>query len=375
MVEDNHQEKQKEGRKGEHQQQEQQTRQKQKTQKKEEKSSEVSVDNGPSIRMVIQRYRQVSLLVDESHVVSAGTEIVSLLSDVSTDCVPDPSTKEAPSAGLLVYISFSKTANESTVHQAAQTVLNLPVLTLGAWGDGSAASSVLQLLTANSKNLLTSESKRTDEEQNSVNAALSQLSIALVPQANLIAKVKKNGKSIQYRDQIEKSIGKQLYECFVQSVNRMLVEHQGMCRDGEGKSLSEKSSKKKNNNQALDPSIKPDQLFRIQGPSDTTKSYGSFDGKGIPLAFSDGETLTKSARKKLSKFYNLHVKRHEKWIQKGEKTTKYTISKEEEEEQKKGKSGPVLDPSFARVFAGTFGMRQGVTFQSDMGPFCHVIEL
>jgi hypothetical protein len=34
-----------------------------------------------------------------------------------------------------------------------------------------------------------------------------------------------------------------------------------------------------------------------------------------------------------------------------------------------------LDPAFLHVVAGSFGKRQGLEMKSDMGPFCHVLQL
>jgi hypothetical protein len=100
-----------------------------------------------SIRSVIQRFRKASLLLDETHTVTVG--------GASTF------------AGILVYTSFGTRCTREKVLQLARTLLNLPVLTTGLWGDGSEPVSVLDMATQNHGGV----------------------AIMLVPQANLISKV------------------------------------------------------------------------------------------------------------------------------------------------------------------------------------------
>ena len=106
--------------------------------------------------------------------------------------------------GLLAYISFGSSTTQSQVEAAAQTLLNLPVLTTGLWGDSSSTQSILGLATA----------------------SISSCSLVIVPQANLISKVK--GKSIQYHGQIDKDLGEQLYDYFCSHIQGLLLE--GQCK-------------------------------------------------------------------------------------------------------------------------------------------------
>jgi hypothetical protein len=101
-----------------------------------------------SIRLVIQRFRKASLLIDESEMVTVG-------SNNSDDAF----------SGILVYTSFAKSATKEKVLHAAKTVMNLPILTRGLWGDGSEPISVLEM------------------------AKEGGVAVMLVPQANLISKV------------------------------------------------------------------------------------------------------------------------------------------------------------------------------------------
>lgn len=305
----------------------------------------------PSIRMVIQRYRFASVLIEEKGVVSVGQQCSSLVASSNDD---------NESLGLLAYISFSLTATKEKVVQAANTLLNMPVGTLGAWGDGSRAQSMLQLLSS-------SAAAPSDDKPKS----LSPLSIILVPQANLIAKIKKNGKSIQYRDQIAKEKGKELYDLFCDTVQVLLMDHEALCR-GE-KSMNPKSNNKKSAN-VSDPSIPPDQLFR-QRSSD----FATFDdATGLPLTTISGDPVSKSARKRMQKQYDVHVKRHEKYQEKQKASPTQPpnkvspTTKDDEGEEAPTKT---LDLSFLQLIKGTFGRRQGLELQSDMGPFCHVVEI
>jgi D-Tyr-tRNAtyr deacylase len=296
----------------------------------------------PSIRMVIQRYRHASMLIDEREVVTVGQKSSSLLLSGA-----DNDTPTSSSLGLLAYISFSTSATEEKVEQAAKTILNMPVGTLGAWGDGSTAKSMLQL---------TADAVKQKELSSS-------FSIILVPQANLIAKIKRNGKSIQYRDQIAKEKGNELYIKFCRSINSLLLDHQSECR-------GEQKSSKKSSSTISDPSIPPYQLFRLT----RTSEFAAFDETGFPLKTADGQDLTKSAKKRMRKQYEAHVKRHEKYI---EKHPNPSVPSPEPatDASTKDNEADTATMEILKLVCGTFGKRQGLELQSDMGPFCHVVEL
>merc|ERR1712238_201960 len=128
--------------------------------------------------------------------------------------------------------------------------------------------------------------------------------------ANLIAKVKKNGKSVQYRDQIDKIRGEELYNLFVQSVKEILIENQKQHHNDHNDmtskstaSINTEKNKGNNNNKnstemtAVDPSIPPNELFQYRQQqqqnsyttiTNTSLLYGSFDkSTGLPLTTSD----------------------------------------------------------------------------------------
>ena len=124
-----------------------------------------------SVSVVVQRYRECKLLIDELEYVTVG--------GVDSSC------------GILAYVSFASSTTPQQVEQAAQTLLNLPVLTTGLWGDGASSTVSILALSADTT---------------------SSCSLVIVPQANLISKVRQNGKSIQYHLQVNKEKGQELYE-------------------------------------------------------------------------------------------------------------------------------------------------------------------
>ena len=273
--------------------------------------------------------------------------------------------------GMLVYVSFSKAAetNRTAIFTAARTILNLPVLTRGVWGDGSGTVSVLDLATELNK----------DAEASSKGGG--GVPIVLVPQANLVSKVKSNGKSIQYHGQVSKSLGKDLFDTFVRSVQLIAYEHQCISRGEEvsaslrraladvgGSTIDASSNKGGVGAQMFDPSVSPHDMFR------DAALYESWDKAGIPTAKVGGEKLTKSAMKKMKKQHQTQKKRYEKYLAAGGaktavQTVKSNESVDEEDVVKK------LDERFVNIVTGTFGNLQALSFESDMGPFCHLLNI
>jgi hypothetical protein len=413
-----------------------------------------------SIRMVIQRYRKASLLIDEKDYVTVGEEEESNeqpnTDDDSDDkeehTIKSNSNSNNPGhIGMLVYISFSKIATSDVVQRAAKTILNLPIQTEGAWGDGSSTNSILQAAAANAN---AEASKQQQQQQGKVattnNNNNNNVSIMLVPQANLIAKVTRNGKSVQYRDQIDKKQGEELYNLFVKYVKEILIENKQIITQQGSKTKTATTNKGTNNNNnnnamaAADPSILPKELFRHRQEqqlqqnqnqninttatnTNTPLLYGSFDeNTGLPLTTADGNPLTKSATKRIKKQYDAHTKRHEKYLLKlkqqqpipipipiptadtttaaADTTTATTddddddnnsnnqkIELREDKQEEWTNDSPCKNKDkerenyndddnedenlFVQLIAGSFGKRQGLQLVSDMGPFCHVIEL
>lgn len=262
------------------------------------------------------------------------------------------------SCGLLAYISFSSSTTHSQVETAAQTLLNLPVLTIGFWGDKESSTQSILSLAATS--------------------TPSCCSLVIVPQANLISRVKQQGKSIQYHGQIDKERGEELYNYFCSCIQGILLETQCKTRSEElpewyirRKAFFEQQQSSKKSHS---PATPPGELFR-----DDLK-YSEWDERGIPIKDSQGNALTKSGVKKLNKIIQVHTTKHIKW---------------KEEQQECGNSDeqtccpssvateapPVeqwdesLDETFCHFVKGSFGKRQGLEFCSDMGPFVHSFQV
>eukprot|EP00539_Tryblionella_compressa_P018006 CAMPEP_0178841580 /NCGR_PEP_ID=MMETSP0746-20121128/15014_1 /TAXON_ID=913974 /ORGANISM="Nitzschia punctata, Strain CCMP561" /LENGTH=107 /DNA_ID=CAMNT_0020504787 /DNA_START=1 /DNA_END=328 /DNA_ORIENTATION=+ len=105
---------------------------------------------------------------------------------------------------------------------------------------------------------------------------------------------------------------------------------------------------------------------------------------------STGDPVTKSARKKLQKDMMPMSKQQQQQQRQqssnhdtdvaNNQSTQATANNNDDDnndavESTKTKNSPSLDSSFVQLVAGSFGKRQGLEIVSDMGPFCHVIEL
>jgi len=290
-----------------------------------------------SVSIVVQRFRECKLLIDELDYVTVGGG--------GENC-----------CGILAYISFASSTTKVQIEQAAQTLLNLPILTTGLWGDGESSTKSILSLAAEVE---------------------SSCSLVIVPQANLISKVKQMGKSIQYHGQINKEDGEQLYNYFNECIKGILLEEQ--CRINL-QDLPEWYTKRKahlqqNNNKQTHPSIPPNQLFK-----DETK-YSEWNEDGFPTKDVEGNAISKSQMKKLKKIYDAHVKRHLKWkVDHPNGNEEDGALNEEQTKENVPKEVPQwddssLDTSFCYFVAGSFGKRQGLELSSDMGPFVHSFQV
>ena len=133
------------------------------------------------IRMVIQRYRKASLLIDEKYYVTVGEEGEEKPNDQpNTDDDFDNKEEDYRKSnsnnpghiGMLVYISFSKVATSDVVQRAAKTILNLPIQTEGAWGDGSSTKSILQAAAAAAANANAEASNQQQQQQGKVTVTI-----------------------------------------------------------------------------------------------------------------------------------------------------------------------------------------------------------
>jgi len=143
-------------------------------------SSSTTNNNNKSVHIVLQRYRSCKLLLHETEWVSVGTtSSTTAHHDETNDALLHHETtqqqqqqqQQQQHCGLLVYVSFANTADRCAVQRAAQSIVQIPVLTTGQWGDGvSQTQSLLQLAAATLEQTVST-------------------SLVLVPQANLISKV------------------------------------------------------------------------------------------------------------------------------------------------------------------------------------------
>lgn len=182
--------------------------------------------------------------------------------------------------------------------------------------------------------------------------------------SHLTQQVRSQGKSIQYHGQVEKEQGKDYYEYFVECIRSTILEHQ--C-DTRQQGLPEWYQRFKQSNSNADvavlPSTPPDQMFR------DPQRFSAWEDDGMPAADAQGNELTKSAVKRLRKQLNTQKLRYAKWLERNNDHT------EETEGEEIVPNWSAIDDSFCKVVSGSFGMRQGLEFQSDMGPFCHVLQL
>jgi hypothetical protein len=182
-------------------------------------TSSAGSSRGKSIVLVVQRFRYGRFLLHNNRKVTHQGAIIEteislegesidqhhkIVRIGSTECDMDPAsfkvvTKQgeasnAPSpGGLIAYVSFSKTATCKKVEQAAMTLLNLPVMTKGLWGDGSKTQSILQLayelyyqkLQQGGEVLI----NKSEEQQQLKGQGDNCVTLVLIPQANLISKV------------------------------------------------------------------------------------------------------------------------------------------------------------------------------------------
>lgn len=326
-------------------------------------STETTSSSRLGIRIIVQRYSYASIVIDDNQLVQVGQR---------NHNINAPSLLLLPNnkpIGLLVFISFSNVATEAMIEKAAKTVLNLPIMSeTGVWGDGTATDSMLDILLNKTKAVRGNK----DKEKETIHTGMSMI---IVPQANLICKIKQNGKSIQYHDQCPKEKGLLYYQKFCDTMETLLIEHEHYCLVG--KRISNRNNKKAVTLDT-DPTIPPNELFtRNNKNSDGELLYATFDKLGIPLTLNDGGKVSKNAQKKFLKQYNAQQKRYDKYLleTKDAATTVTSSNTTKAAVNKQTKSFDQLSPTFLQLIRGSFGKRQALEFQSDMGPFSHVVEI
>jgi len=254
--------------------------------------------------------------------------------------------------GLIFYVSFTKVCTKKDCERVAKNLMYLPVLTLGQWGDGSECKSVLQLC---------KEFER------------APLEIMVIPQAGLTSRFA--SKRLQYHGQMPKSEGKAMYEFMCEMMKQKLNEL-----------IYPELNKKKNlnsNSVKADETIPPSELFK-RPPLDAM--YSVLDMQGVPTHDERGVELTKSKRKKLMKMMKAQEKRHAKYLKRRDDEEENGCVMKPMNKKKTGKEQlaiemPIMTKTkddglkkIPRFIFGTFGNRQALKFESDMGPFTHTFD-
>ena len=228
----------------------------------------------------------------------------------------------------------------------------------------------------------------------------------VIPQAGLCAKIK--GKSLQYRGQAPKDVGKELYQMFCSA----LLEEVVAPRDNNGKSKNNGSNlNRKGGAASVSPDVPPEDMFRlglpyagmfaafdetglpthvyVAGKREELRGGGGEGGGGaagaatepgarsVPAADTDAPVppvaISKSKRKKLLKARTAHQKRHQAYLSDPEgfhgAVAARTVAIGGTEEADSGQG--VKIPSHLTFITGTFGNRQGLNVDASCGPFTH----
>ena len=221
-----------------------------------------------AVRLVVQRVDHAELLLDnESHWASMDR-------------------------GLVVYVSFTKSATEESVGKAVKMIMKSPIQTpsQAVWGDGTKPMPLQDML----------KKKETD------------VRLMLVPQAGLVSKLK--GKYLQYREICGKQRGLDLYN--------MLKKELRVAFDA---ALGKSSAAPKP--AAVPLTIPTLEIFM----SGVFGDFSEFDPEtGIPTLAKDGTPVSKKKAKKFGRISAAHEKRRQAAAEAG------TLGLESDEKEKQG---------------------------------------
>eukprot|EP00938_MAST-03A_sp_MAST-3A-sp1_P005866 g5866.t1 len=277
------------------------------------------------IKVVVQRVNKASLLMDN-----------------------EKKWEETRLRALVFYVSFTKTCTEKDCERVAKNLMHLPVMTLGKWGDGSSTKSVATLC------------KEHD---------VAPLEIIVIPQAGLTSRY--SSKRLQYHSQMPKSEGAAMYKYMCEMMEQKLRDM----------IYPELSSKRKGKKKA-DETIPPSHLFRTP-PHDA--DYSVLDMQGIPTHDERGAEILKSKRKKLIKMMKAQQKRYEKYLKRKKREEEAASVRPSPADVEENKDSTTIEMSklkiqetnlkkMPRFIFGTFGNRQALKFESEMGPFTHTLD-
>lgn len=166
----------------------------------------VAAPSGPAVRMVLQRAKSCSLLVD----------------DISRRVV-------CPTSTVVCHIAFFAGATPAHVAAAARILCETKIFAFEKAGDNDQNEATKKKKNKNDEDddaapAAASASAAPAPSSRAKPAALSSdlsLSVCIVPQASICGKVK--SKAIQYHSQSPKDEGKALYNQFVETMRKLLL--------------------------------------------------------------------------------------------------------------------------------------------------------
>ena len=205
--------------------------------------------------------------------------------------------------GLIVYLSFKSGASRKEFSKIAKSLVNLPVLTVGNWGDGSGAISLIDLIRK--------EGEKNEASENGCGGSVGgdRAGLMLIPQAALVARVR-GLKDLKYYDQLSKGEAKEFYYAFAQVLRTELLS----ALDPEARKRREILEYKKRAQAKKDSGpVLPSLYFQT---GDWAGKYSAYDERGVPTHDREGARLKKKQRKKLERLYSNQVKKHEKALAK-----------------------------------------------------------
>eukprot|EP00039_Didymoeca_costata_P012170 m.174277 g.174277 ORF g.174277 m.174277 type:complete len:343 (+) comp15405_c0_seq4:12-1040(+) len=262
--------------------------------------------------------------------------------------------------GLILHVSFAKGCDSSCLPKVVRTLLRIPLLTEGVWGDGNAPMSVVDMCQK-----IRNDAKEGEKAPSEGKGK--QPSVMIIPQASLISTAK--GKGLTYFNQCDKEVGRGLYKEFVQLMQN--IAHENIT------GVPIKQPKKKKEAVVL---CSPEELYKTGEYKDR---FSTFDENFIPVTDANGEAVTKSMKKRLQKQMAVHTRKWEKQATRVVDGTNTVASEAKIQDEATKEAEPAKEDDMAsespedcalHVVWGTFGNRQGLKIEAEMGPFTHVFE-
>jgi hypothetical protein len=272
------------------------------------------------VRLVVQRCLGASLLLEEAS-----------------------GRRAEVGRGLVVLVSLGEGSSSALVSKAADAVLQLPLSTTGEWGDGSKSLSALK-----------------------VRMGGQAQSVLLIPQACLTSEAR--GRSLKYHKQLERTLGARLF-----------CELEAALSGAAQRGLLELAFRHEGAFALLSPLLPADLAFGAH--------WGAYDARGVPTHDRAGQELPKAERKRLDTLWKLldgalraaaPLRAARALVEQARRT--YSGVPEAEAELARLQQDAPADALRAAahspidVVAGTFGGRQGLRLDAELGPSTHVLS-